>query len=367
MPLPQSLSLNFILSVGRSGSTLLSSMLNMHTNIISTIEEPFAYTLFPKYKEITNWDDKIIAEFCYDFFLFSEGKLEPQFSNKNELYRILKENQKNLTGELAIKLSYLAFFPNKDKSTITTIVDKQLKFHNLLTDVISFYPKSKFIVLIRDPRDNILVKMKRSKKKKKSINLYRFSKDWACRYSNILQTLNLINPSSYLLVKYEDLMVNPEKELTKITSFLGVKYEENMLNYVKKNAEVTAENYTQISSYVKDHLSLMHNGLTKVISTEKIGLWNNELAPSQSNMIWSICGETALKFGYEKNNSEHLNYKLKEIKNIIFFNLTETYTKMYYKMPFWLKYMAKKLKYRNNFKTSKYTTSEFLRSLGTNS
>lgn len=116
MTAPQSLSLNFILSTGKSGSTLLSSMLNMHTNIISTIEEPFAYNLYPKYKGVTDWNEKIITEFCSDFFLFSEGKLELQFSNKNELYFILKENQKNLTGELAIKLSYLAFFPDKVKN-----------------------------------------------------------------------------------------------------------------------------------------------------------------------------------------------------------------------------------------------------------
>lgn len=230
----------------------------------------------------------------------------------------------------------------------------------------SFYPKSKFIVLLRDPRDYILVKMKRSVKKKKSINLCAFAKDWDYRYSKILKTLNSINPSSYILIKYEDLMANPEKELTKITDFIGLKYEENMLCYDTKNREATSEESTQISTQVKENLLLMHTGLTKKTSTEKIGLWSTELTPDQYNTIWSICGETALKFGYKKDNSEYKNYKLKEIKNIIFFNLTTMYTIMYYKLPFLLKYIAKKVKYRNNFKTSKYTTSEFLKSIGTN-
>jgi hypothetical protein len=42
------ISLNFILSTGRTGSTLLSSMLNMHPNVISTSEEPFAYKSISK-------------------------------------------------------------------------------------------------------------------------------------------------------------------------------------------------------------------------------------------------------------------------------------------------------------------------------
>jgi hypothetical protein len=44
----KNISLNFILSTGRTGSTLLSSMLNMHPEILSVSEEPFAYNLYPK-------------------------------------------------------------------------------------------------------------------------------------------------------------------------------------------------------------------------------------------------------------------------------------------------------------------------------
>jgi hypothetical protein len=166
------ISLNFILSTGRTGSTLLSSMLNMHPNVISTSEEPFAYNLYPKYHSITNWDDKTILEFCNDFFLFSEGKLEPQFGNKEDLSKILKSNQSHLNGNMEIKLAYFAFFPNKNKENITTIVDKELAFHHVMEKVASYYPTSKFIILYRDPRDNVLIKLKRAKKQNKKTSLF---------------------------------------------------------------------------------------------------------------------------------------------------------------------------------------------------
>ena len=118
------ISLNFILSTGRTGSTLLSSMLNMHPNVISTSEEPFAYNLYSKYHSVSNWNDEMIESFCNDFFLFSEGKLDAQFGSKEDLKDILKKNQSILHGINAIKLAYFAFLTNKNKSEITTIVDK---------------------------------------------------------------------------------------------------------------------------------------------------------------------------------------------------------------------------------------------------
>src|ERR1039457_7247395 len=121
--------LNFILAIARTGSTLLSSMLNTHPNVISTIEEPFAYNLYPKYKSIEQWTSETIQEFCYDFYLFSEGRLEVQLGTKKDLETILETNQSSLNAEIAIKLAYLCFFPHKDKNEINTVVDKELKFH----------------------------------------------------------------------------------------------------------------------------------------------------------------------------------------------------------------------------------------------
>ena len=67
--------LNFISATVRTGSTLLSTLLNSHPNVVSTFEEPFAYNLYPKYKNIAKWASETLQEFCFDFYLFSEGNL----------------------------------------------------------------------------------------------------------------------------------------------------------------------------------------------------------------------------------------------------------------------------------------------------
>lgn len=353
--------LNFILSTGRTGSTLLSTMLNMHPEIISVSEEPFAYNLFPKYKSVTVWTDEVIQEFCYDFYLFSEGKLEPQFGKKEDLIAVLKKHQSELTGENAIKLAYFAFFPSKDKSEVKLIVDKHLKFHYFLNDVASFYPNSKFIVLYRDPRDNVLVKLRRAIKQKKYASLVFFSKTWNYEYETLIEKTRLLPKNRYLDVKYEDLVNEPEIVLKRICEFLGLSYNSIMLSYDSHIKQDIEQNQSLIGDTVKKHLSLLHEGLTQKVNTDKVGFWKSNFKEKEYNTIWSICGETAKKAGYNEESCKRVSF--------FTFPMLFTYArfylykiiipKTYYSTSFSLKYFIKKLKYGKNFKNGKWATKDF--------
>lgn len=356
-------SLNFILSTGRTGSTLLSSMLNMHPGIISVSEEPFAYNLYPKYKDVTNWDDATISGFCYDFYLFSEGKLEPQFGKSDDLVKLLTEHKATLTGEMAIKLAYFAFFPNKDKSQVTTIVDKELKFHYFLDDVAAWYPQSKFIILLRDPRDNVLIKLKRAVKKKKRESVLFFAKTWNYEYAKLYEKIKGISPDRYIQVKYEDLVSAPEETLKRISGFLSVDYTPKMMDYDQKFKE-EIKKAELIGDTVKQHLSMYHEGLTQKVSTEKVGIWKKELRPEDNNTIWSICEKTALSSGYEAGGCTRVSYiNLKNLYDLGRFSFNKVILpNIYYLLPFSLKYMIKKMKYGKNFKNGTWATGDFYRS-----
>jgi hypothetical protein len=99
----------------------------MHPNVISPHEEPFSYTLYQKYGDIKHWTSKEINSYCNDFYFFLKGKLN-RFGTKEGLRVALETHKPDLTFEIVIHLTYLSFFPEKDKTGITTIVDKQLGF-----------------------------------------------------------------------------------------------------------------------------------------------------------------------------------------------------------------------------------------------
>jgi hypothetical protein len=355
------ISLNFILSTGRTGSTLLSSMLNTHPEILSVSEEPFAYNLYPKYKHITNWTDDIIEQFCYDFYLFSEGKLEPQFGKKEDVIDLLKEHQSILTGHNAIKLAYFAFFPNKDKSKVNAIVDKELKFHHFLNEVSDFYPESKFIVLSRDPRDNVLVKIKRALKKKKKPGTLFLAKTWDYEYATLHKKLSLINKDRYIQVKYEDLVEQPGAVLKKITAFLNITYDEVMLTYDDNIKEEVKRTASDIGDTVKQHLSLFHEGLTQKVNTDKVNLWKKELTREENDLIWSICKNTAASNGYIADGCKTIPYfKISMLPEYVRFYLDKILVPtLYYGMPFGLRYFIKKMKYGKNFKNGTWATKDF--------
>jgi hypothetical protein len=353
--------LNFILTTARTGSTLLSSMLNMHTNVISTIEEPFAYTLFPKYKRVKTWTSKTIQEYCYDFYLFSQAKLEMQFGTKKDLQTILEKHKANLTAEIAIKLTYLCFFPDKDKSNITAIVDKELLFHSCLEDVASFYPTSKFIILHRDPRDNAYAKsrMFENKKQYKSLGYFKIALAWKYIYGLLLKLKDKIGAERFLEVKYEDLVTNPEPELKKICVFVGIEYNDRMLTYDEQMKNKISQNMNENSTAV-NNLALLHVGLTQKPKTNKIGYWKQNLKPDEANMVWTVCGNLAERIGYKKDeNFVKQSITFKDRLNYIKFLFNRVKLTFYYRAPFFIKKLVKKVKYGKNFKTNRWTSKEF--------
>ncbi len=353
--------LNFILSTGRTGSTLLSTMLNMHTEIISVSEEPFAYNLYHKYKDQADWSDETIRGFCYDFYLFSEGKLEPQFGKPEDLVKILKAHQAGLNGVKAIKLAYLAFFPLKDKSNTITIVDKQLKFHSLLDRIARYYPQSRFIVLYRDPRDNVLVKIRRGIRQKRNEGLLFYAKTWNYEYSLLRRQISRLPAERYMEVTYEDLVTRPEPVLKRICNFLELPFEPQMLEYDQRVKKDLQEQEASLGSSVKQHLSLLHEGLTQKPNTDKVGHWKTGLTEKDYNMVWSICGKTATAIGYRNEGCKAVSYFTPAfIKQWLrFYIIKIIIPAIYYNLPFGIIYLIKTLKYGKNFRDGKWQTKDF--------
>ena len=105
---------HFILSTGRTGSTLLSTMLNAHPGILSISEQLFTLNLIEGYVAETNWDEKTIDNFLRDFELFASDKISTQFSSIENLKKQLKA-VRSLNFQTAIRAAFLSFYPTKEK------------------------------------------------------------------------------------------------------------------------------------------------------------------------------------------------------------------------------------------------------------
>ena len=300
------LPVHFVLCTERTGSSLLSLMLNLHSKIICPSEEQFALYFAKKYSQKVNWTDSDIEKYVEEFYLLFEKNSDLYFSDKQTFLNNLKQHREILNYSRLIKLSYLHFIEMKDKSEIEVIVDKQIKYFFHLPALIALFPTAKFIVLTRDVRDNIISKKKRAL----NWNQHPFflSYLWSQSYSNIDKLQN----KSVLIVKFEDFITHTESTLMKICHFLNQEFQASMLQTEGVFNRLIESKKERLDKQYVEKLKDFHSGLNSVPNTKKIGVYK-EMDASELRDIESICGDLLEKFDYELTEKQKNSFSFKKI------------------------------------------------------
>src|SRR5207237_173677 len=102
-----------------------------------------------------------------------------------------------------------------DKSSVRMIVDKELIFHTQIKKVAKIYPDAKFIILLRDPRDNVLVRIKQVENMKIAYNIYFLTIGWREIFSRLASFAGKDKTGRFMYVYYEQLVSDPVSELKK--------------------------------------------------------------------------------------------------------------------------------------------------------
>ena len=103
--------------------------------------------------------------------------------------------------------------------------------------IISFFPNAKIVVCVRDPRDFLLsYKFKWRATSKEHVdrikNLYHpvlTSLVWKSSVGQIAKVKKHVKEGNWILVKYEDLVADPEAKVKAICNCIDEEYEPNML------------------------------------------------------------------------------------------------------------------------------------------
>ncbi|MCX6283966.1 MAG: sulfotransferase [Bacteroidetes bacterium] len=76
----------FILGRPRSGTTLLTSLLNAHPNVRIAPEFPILFFLYQRFKKVKVWDETTIRSFVDHVFYFSKFIMLTQYMKKRRPY-----------------------------------------------------------------------------------------------------------------------------------------------------------------------------------------------------------------------------------------------------------------------------------------
>lgn len=272
----------FIVGTSRSGSTLLQSMLNSHGNITIPPETHFFYS----YKGVNK--------------KYSKANCRKRF--RKRLIEFCCHNKTRL-GDLELCENKLKYFAAKlglhtpcdlynlhltlyRKIRGKQIVGEKTPKHILFTeDILKVYPKAKIISLFRDPRA--------AAHSEKSVqfgspSVYITSKRWR-KYVKAHHTLNQkLSDKQYIMLRYCDLIKNPQTELKRLSEFLGVDFNKSMLNYYKREEKGFA-----------DHEQSWKNETLEPLKKDKNSDWKSSLTAHEISIIEATTGKYLRSMHYD--------------------------------------------------------------------
>ena len=283
---------------GRSGTNYISKIISYHPDI--QLVPPGQTTVeFPLLRFAPQW------EIPFDQFV-------NRFNSK-------KKDQFRFSGFAAYLgnawLNYIEDLFTLDSREVL-LKDPSVKHIN---NFFEFFPKSKLVILVRDGRDNVSSAIKRShavlgtisrerqvRNKISNLILWNFinhSSHWAKSAKTILrfdeQFQNSPFAKNYIIIRYEDMYLEPRKTSQQLFQFMGVNCNDDLLTNVE-NADVVGSSFYNVNQ-VEDATKPNWTPTPKNTNFNPVGRWQ-EWGKLKKMLFKRVAGKELIALNYEDNN-----------------------------------------------------------------
>ncbi len=324
----------FIVGMGRSGTTLLTNMLNLNPNVIACPENEFILFTQHTFKN-KNFENESTVNSFVNLFNYRFSKIISFWKPKQELKSTIL-NLKDKSYPNVCKQVYLNYpFAKNSPEQITCIIDKNPIYSLYMDDLYKLFPDSKYIILTRDYRDNILSRKKFSDKKS---SIYTLAVSWNFFYDSIFKSVRK-NKLDHTILRYEDLVDNPTEALNKLCAFLNIEYDQNMLSFQDLSKDIKSYIKQNLTGDEFNKLTAMHHNLEKKINTDRVDSYKKELTEKEISILDYICDNHAKSFNYKPINHFKPSWLIK-IRTLMSYSKTKMYYYLHsisYKIPIGIK------------------------------
>jgi Sulfotransferase family len=258
----------FVVGCGRSGTTLLRTMLNRHSQVAIPLESLFIVDYLRAKPSLSQ--NRLVREMAGEYEL---GEWDMPVG--------AEDLASTADPREAIEKLHEMYAAKHGKTIWGQKTPRFVRHGELLKRA---WPNAKFVHVVRDPRA-VVSSLIRSDQHQS--NALFGSKRWL---NDVAAGLKLQEkfPNDVLLVRYEDLVRNPEHEVRKVCDHLGLDYE----------PETVSPKGTETKEYGAWYQNA-HALLDRPPDPDRIDLWRKKLTPRQLRLVESMCGELMTKLGYE--------------------------------------------------------------------
>lgn len=285
----------FILGRPRSGTTLLKTLFDAHPNVRIAPELPILLPLYQKYRKIKDWDENTILSFIDDVFrpaVFNNRRIEnfriDRIAFTDDLLRLAHRGSVN---DFLMKMhehSYSVF----PKGEMMIIGDKNPVYSVYTRRLVKIFPQARFICIVRDYRDNFisLRNLEGTPMEAPVLSLQ------ICRWRYITRLFTEMKrrfPERVRVVRYEDLVLEPETTFAELCSFLGIPYNDNVFRFHEKKEDI-------LSAFSNPVIEKIHKSLLSPINTGRIELWTRELNDKEIRIADQLANNMAREMHYRR-------------------------------------------------------------------
>lgn len=260
--------------VGRSGTTMLQSMLHSHSEINFSVE--------------THFIKRYVVPFLLTKRIVKGGTLK----DDKFIHRLPVKKQDEIAARDYVSLQELneAFYQilsPEDDQPVNFLGDKDTEYVRYFSHIKTFMPDAYMIHIMRDPRDVVASRLRTEWGAKRSMEFH------MAEYQYYLKKVRREGPAlfgeRFYELKYEELLGNPVGELTKLMDVLGLEYEPGMLDFYKKGNDLVSEDERKWKGNV-----------SKPLDKTNSGKWQKVLSLSDAAALQHGLEDFFEEMGYDK-------------------------------------------------------------------
>lgn len=271
----------FIVGAPRSGTTLLQTVLSRHSKIFIPPETEFFMTFGDE--AVKTWGfDQYIRQFL------ASQRWKDQGLRDSELRAEINRSARNVPTAREVFLAMMTLHARKQGKT--RIGEKSPHHCRCVWEILESFPDAKFIHLVRDARDVVASRLRMPWSVGSHLAIAR---EWR----RIMETHHALQgqvpAESYIEVRYESFVAQPEEQTRRICDFLGERFEPEMMAVECGSApDSRSRAFAAREATWKEKAS-------GEITQASVGAFRRELTPRQIAGIQREAGAQLERAGYE--------------------------------------------------------------------
>lgn len=271
-----------VCGVGRSGTSLLQSMLAAHSELAMPPETHF----FCSY--LRNKRKRRAVQRAGRAAFASVIANDKNFQRASIPAEILVTPGNLTTSDfdpLSAYHHFLKFYAKREGKG--RIGEKDPRLIDYLDELSRLFPSALIIHIVRDPRDVVASRMKAKWSSGRPYWLHALV--YRAQMALGREQGQRCFPQAYLEIRYEDLIENPAETLRTICKHIDLRFEVSMLSFSKAAAKLAAP----------DEFEWKRETLGPLLKTNS-GKWRAELTRRQAMVVEALCSEAMEDLGYAK-------------------------------------------------------------------